>query len=164
MPNRSRLQVRVQIPADVSPGFVIEALQSFNPLLDAHGCILDYDHKWGDISKEDLAVIQQDPYFHHYRDDMLENEPSSSASPVANGKAASKTLSTINSKWAFYKIYQDVFYVPILIPSNHGSRLILRCSKDTQRDLFPHGYGLQDGSARRIHHDVARDELAILPP
>ncbi|KAI8635376.1 hypothetical protein F5Y19DRAFT_9717 [Xylariaceae sp. FL1651] len=111
MPTRHHINLRVPIPADLPPPLVIDTLQTFKPLLDHHHYIVDYTAKDEPFSAKDLAVIQRDPFFLNDKDDLLRNYASAAPSGTL-----STTSNSRNSRWALYDIWEDVYWVPFLVP------------------------------------------------
>ncbi|KAI0910787.1 hypothetical protein F4823DRAFT_588915 [Ustulina deusta] len=102
MPTRHCIEVHVPIPPELSPAHVVATLQTFEPLLDNHGYVVTYQPKSGPISRKDLAVIKGDPFFRHDRHDLI----SQCASPDA----------ATNSRWWLCDVWEDVYWVPCLVP------------------------------------------------
>ncbi|KAI0102226.1 hypothetical protein GGR51DRAFT_298732 [Nemania sp. FL0031] len=94
-----RIKVQVPIPREVSPAHVVSTLQTFEPLLDSHYYVVKYDPKPGPISDAALAVINGDPFL---RQDP--NNPSSG--PVT----------ATDDRWRLYDTFEDVYWVPFLLP------------------------------------------------
>ncbi|KAF2965138.1 hypothetical protein GQX73_g8426 [Xylaria multiplex] len=98
MPTRHSIEVRVPIPRDLPPREVVATLQRFEPLLDNHGYVITYRPKaW--VSDADQAVIKGDAFFRHDCDDDLEAAIAAAGSP-----------------WWLCDVYEDVYYVPFLVP------------------------------------------------
>ncbi|KAI1428212.1 hypothetical protein F5Y12DRAFT_711529 [Xylaria sp. FL1777] len=99
MPTRYSLEVHVPIPPEISPAHVVATLQTFEPLLDNHGYVVAYRPKSGSaISRKDLAVIRGDPFFQHDRHDLVSPD------------------TAINSRWWLCDVWEDVYWVPFLLP------------------------------------------------
>jgi hypothetical protein len=112
MPTRHCIQVRVPIPAALSPALVIETLQTFDPLLDNHHYIVDYRPKSGPISEKDLAVIKGDAFFRDDCDDLLPRNVSPASASDSPGIATNNP----STRWSLYDIWEDVYWVPYLVP------------------------------------------------
>ncbi|KAI0203928.1 hypothetical protein F4808DRAFT_457633 [Astrocystis sublimbata] len=99
---RESISVRVPVPSPISPAHVVATLQTFEPLLDNHHYVISYRPKAGPISCKDFAVIKGDPFFQHECRDL------SPASADATG--------TERSKWWISDVWEDVYWVPFVVP------------------------------------------------
>ncbi|KAI0966781.1 hypothetical protein F4678DRAFT_266302 [Xylaria arbuscula] len=101
MPTRHSIEVHVPIPPEISPAQVVATLQTFEPLLDHHGYVVEYRPKSGPIEPKDLAVIKGDPFFQDERHDL-----------TTLNDAASETA----SRWWVCDVWEDVYWVPFIVP------------------------------------------------
>ncbi|KAJ2975618.1 hypothetical protein NUW58_g8304 [Xylaria curta] len=89
-------------PPQVSPEHVVQTLQTFEPLLDNHNYVINYRPKSGTISHKDLAVVKGDSFFEHDRHDL---DPE-----------LSSTIGAPDSRWWICDVWEDVYWVPFIIP------------------------------------------------
>ncbi|KAI1311390.1 hypothetical protein F5Y03DRAFT_342897 [Xylaria venustula] len=101
MPTRYSIEVHVPIPPELSPAQVVATLQTFEPLLDHHGYVVEYRPKRGPIEPKDLAVIKGDPFFQDEWHDLTTPDT-----------AASET----DSRWWICDVWEDVYWVPFIVP------------------------------------------------
>ncbi|KAI1756577.1 hypothetical protein F4782DRAFT_526266 [Xylaria castorea] len=102
MPTRHSIKVQVPIPPPISPAHVVATLQTFEPLLDNHHYVINYSPKAGQISRDDLAVIKGDPFFRQECRDL---------NPELVG-----TIGTEESEWWISDVWEDVYWVPFIVP------------------------------------------------
>ncbi|KAI0523763.1 hypothetical protein F5B22DRAFT_633873 [Xylaria bambusicola] len=103
MPSKHTIEVTVPIPPEVAPGDVVATLQTFEPLLDNHGYVVNYWPKSGPISNKDLAIIKGDPFFEDERHDLPSQDIP--LDPEAT-----------DSRWWLCDVWEDVYYVPFIVP------------------------------------------------
>ncbi|KAI0486354.1 hypothetical protein F4859DRAFT_366692 [Xylaria cf. heliscus] len=102
MPTRHCIRAQVPIPSPISPAHVVATLQTFEPLLDNHHYVINYRPKAGPISRTDFAVIKGDPFFQHECRDL---------NPELVGATG-----TERSKWWISDVWEDVYWVPFIVP------------------------------------------------
>ncbi|TGJ84294.1 hypothetical protein E0Z10_g4469 [Xylaria hypoxylon] len=102
MPTRHSIKVHVPIPPEISPAHVVATLQTFEPLLDNHGYIVEYRPKSGPISCKDEAVIKGDPFFQHDWHDL--------------GSRCTSPDAATDSRWWLCDVWEDVYWVPFIVP------------------------------------------------
>ncbi|KAI1739290.1 hypothetical protein F4680DRAFT_142210 [Xylaria scruposa] len=110
MPTKHSIKVQVPIPSSISPAHVVATLQTFEPLLDNHCYVINYRPKSGPISRDDLAVIKGDPFFRQqYRD----------LSPELVGAVGTEV-----SPWWIGDVWEDVYWVPFIMPFSRLKRYL----------------------------------------
>ncbi|KAI1431589.1 hypothetical protein GGR50DRAFT_58830 [Xylaria sp. CBS 124048] len=106
MPTKHRFRVQVPIPQEISPATVISTLQTFEPLLSNHRHVANYRPISKPMSSRDIAAIKKDPFFRH---DCADLSPQS----IAHSSTAATNQ---NSRWWIYDVWEDVYWVPVLLP------------------------------------------------